>query len=195
MLQSSQSDLNWRCCHYKVSNSDLEATRMLPLDVNVWCHFNLLRCSHCYWTEFGLTLLKIPREKKVLKHVSVFFLACNYNFNILSAPHQRGSKKEGTGREKILYFSYSKWMICSNHINTSWLKPRVKSSTLLITALKAHVYLRIAAAWRLSLLAQLEQLALIACQHKQKQGADGNLTWLKLWYRTCAPVIQRMRKT
>lgn len=116
----------------------------------------------------------------MLKNVPVFFLACNHNFNILSAPHQRGSKKEGTGREKILYFSYSKWMICSNHINTSRLKPRVKSSTLLITALKAHVYLRFAAAWRLSLLAQLEQLALIACQHKQKQGADGNLTWLKL---------------
>lgn len=74
------------------------------------------------------------------------------------------------------------------------MKPRVKSLALLITALKAHVYLRFAAAWRLSLLAQLEQFALIACQHKQKQGADGNLTWLKLWYRTFALVMWQRTK-
>lgn len=83
-------------------------------------------------------------------------------------------------------------MICSKHINTSRLKPRVKSSTLPITALKAHVYLGFAAAWRLSVLAQLEQLSLIACQHKQKQGADGNVKWLKLWSRIFAPVMWRM---
>lgn len=76
-----------------------------------------------------------------------------------------------SGRDNISYFAYSKDMIFSKHINTPQLKPRVKSSSLLITALKVHVYLRFSAAWRLSLLAQIEQLALIACQHKQKQRA------------------------